>query len=289
MFSATMDDQSSVKQLPILEMSVDDWIEVHDAPCQRNTAARAKRAKQQHLKTLSPVHRICHMAVLPNGAQYKLDGHTRAFLWASGELERPESVYVHTLQASDLSEVSTLYDAFDSPDAVEKSGDRLYGYLRELGHTMKSRMFKRGGVTFALSIITGRSGKLTRETIQSWFGELVMLDNRNYPFRPDTGTQGRDLIAAEIAACLMTLRKDGPAAFKFWDKYVAGQGQSVDGTRDGLEALRQLRDVRSAAKTLTGEANARNFAGHALSAYEAYKKGRVYTGGTRSTNLRTYL
>lgn len=47
-------------------------------------------------------------AALPGGRLIKLDGHTRAFLWASGQLQKPPCVYVRVYLAANMEEAKEL-------------------------------------------------------------------------------------------------------------------------------------------------------------------------------------
>ena len=66
-----------------IEMSIEEWIKVKDCPTQRNTEIHAKSARKKNLKESSITHsQVSAAQVKTKGNMYKLDGHTRAYLWS---------------------------------------------------------------------------------------------------------------------------------------------------------------------------------------------------------------
>ena len=74
----------------IKRMGVRQWVNVPDNPRQRDTVRHANKAKRKHLKEADEAHGIVFAAMLDGEITWKLDGHTRAYLWDTGELELPK-------------------------------------------------------------------------------------------------------------------------------------------------------------------------------------------------------
>src|SRR5882672_12509291 len=101
----------------IMAMGPKDWAAIPDNPRQRDTVAHARRAAQTNLKEPHPTHLKVHMARLADGRCYKLDGHTRSYLWEIGKLEAPQAVQVQVWDVADLDAAKELYNTFDSTAA----------------------------------------------------------------------------------------------------------------------------------------------------------------------------
>ena len=75
-------------------MLPEEWFTVPDCPIQRDTKRHADKASKSHLKQQSSAQWIVHMATLPDGRCFKVDGHTRSLLWEEGRLPVPEFLHV---------------------------------------------------------------------------------------------------------------------------------------------------------------------------------------------------
>jgi len=131
-----------------MTMTIDDWIAVPDNPVQRDTERHARKAT--HLHALHPTHQVVEMARLPNGEQYKVDAHSRAYLW-DGRLagegirpERPRLLTVNVWACQSLADVKRHYDTCDSKAAVVTLPDKLHGAQRELELRFRSTLLKSG-------------------------------------------------------------------------------------------------------------------------------------------------
>lgn len=207
----------------IVMMDVDDWIMVPDNPRQRNTEAHANKAKRNHLKELSITHLDVEMAELKNGKQrWKVDGHTRAWLWKHELLEHPNiklRVKVFLIDTKD--DAIELYAHTDNPMAVETAQDQFWGACNLAGLKLQKNFWKTGGGTSAIKVLyAGRPSNLrTIDIIPAVppFKEALtiidgyQLDKKKFP-------------AAILAAMICTIVRDGVPAMSFWLAYNNDEG-----------------------------------------------------------------
>lgn len=258
-------------------MSPEEWGKVFDNPRQRDTAARAKRAR--HLMVPQPVHAMVHMARLPDGRTYKLDGHTRSYVWTAGLVEPPEYVEAQVWDCATLTEAKELYDTFDSPNAVENATDRVYGALREMdvsfqSHALRDQMFS-AAVRMAYELMFGQNAARaasTHQLLTYWLPELVLLDNCD-----PTKKRFRGSI---MAAALLTFRRYGPAASPFWAAWQADAGTKIDGTMDAVQAYSERVERLAKENLLSGRKGYQTVARVTISAFEAYQREYVYVVGS---------
>ncbi|MEM8627451.1 MAG: hypothetical protein AAGF32_05875 [Pseudomonadota bacterium] len=217
-------------------MPVAKWSTVLDNPRQRDTVRRAARAK--HLKQFDPVHMMVHLAELPDGTQIKLDGHTRAHLWSTGEVAGPSDVHATVWRVKTIDDAKELYGKFDSQSAVENTLDKMFGAHRELGISFQSGLLRNMRFTNALRLAlealttqaTARSWEVN-QLIRYWLPELELLDKCN--------PHVRRFPAPVMAAALLTFARYGVEADEFWAAYSAEQGIKIDGQRDSVQALEE--------------------------------------------------
>lgn len=264
------------------------WYEVSDCPIQRDTERHAKMAVKKHLKEAASTHANVNAAELPDGTLYKLDGHTRAYLWQRGELEKPSNQLVMMVyRAESINDVKELYKQFDNASATESSKDKLSGIYRDMGLTPQSNTLEHGGVITALKIIhaynkdtVGRQFDMYSE-LPKWIDELVALDGLN----SETGK----MTTPCIAAFFITYKLYGRDSMTFWHNYINDLGVKQGGARDGVQALTELIETRKAAKQNQGQANHREILAKAISCFEKFVAGSNYTVGIKSTDVAKYL
>lgn len=141
-------DGTIVPELPIKEsgsinsywMSYDEFSELPEVFCQRNTEGRLSKA-QKHLSTLIPEHCVVFVAKLtepgevygkkyPKGHRWRIDSNTRALNWArAGSDAIPKDVFVIEYSFEDPDRIRKSYNTFDSPDSVERNQEKLYGII----------------------------------------------------------------------------------------------------------------------------------------------------------------
>ena len=266
-------------------MTPEEWAEIPDNPKQRDTAARAVRASRQHLKNFAAPQANVSAARLPDGTTYKLDGHTRSYLWMNSKLEAPASLRVDVYNVETLDEIMSLYDMFDNPQAAESATDRLTGAYRFYKITPKSRLLTQGGVTSALRILTGHTGGGTNfnilTSVKNWKKELEAIDKCDLP--PEKITTGL------LVAALLGVRLIGEDTLLFWERFAAGLGERANGASDAVDMLLRTMEKRRASRTLSGSSNHRDIAGKAFAAMEAWKAGRFYTQHIKGVDVSILL
>jgi len=265
-------------------MSIEEWSRVKDNPIQRDTERHAEKAKKKHLKHLADTHFRVSAAILPNGDIYKLDGHTRSFLWDAGELERPPALLVDLYSASDLEHVKKLYKQFDSKDAAEDSSDKKHGAFRQQGFAPKSNLIKHGGLISAMAMLAGYSGvdkSNVYDLVDFWISEIRAIDQKMY--------SNATFPSAILAALLLTVRMDGERAFLFWDPFDRQEGSKQGRERCPVQALLDVHAEKRIRRQMSGGSNMKDLLGKAISCYEMHKKGGSYVTGVKTTNPDTYV
>ena len=121
-------------------MDYNDFAELDEVFCQRNTEGRLSKA-QKHLSKLLPEHVVVYVARLTKadtvfGKKYKagklwrIDSNTRALNWKKGGSDAiPEKVFVIEYSFDSIDRIRESYNTFDSPDSVERNQEKMYGIL----------------------------------------------------------------------------------------------------------------------------------------------------------------
>ena len=120
--------------------SLQDFLNLPEVPCQRNTEARLSRARK-YLREVRPEHCIVHLVrltqdctvagkIYPKGMMFRNDGNTRALNWSEeGSNYLPERLVAIIYDYEDLDQIKEAYDCFDSAEATEKNQQKIYGIL----------------------------------------------------------------------------------------------------------------------------------------------------------------
>lgn len=274
-----------------IEMTPEEWIAVPDNPRQRDTERRLA-TRSAHLRSGVPTLVDVAMAVLPDGSRVKLDGHTRALLWAREPGYAPPTVYVRAYLVASLEEALALYPTFDSKEAMETNADKASGALRAAGITPAQPFLKKGtfsqGLEWADAMLCGsESGMRNRgpsvyELVAKWRPEIEALD----ALPPIKLTR---MNAPLFAAALLTLRRRPERAAEFWSAYAGDRGTKIDNEIDGVEAVNWLFG-RMRNKTNSVRVG---YVSRVVSAFEMWHRDRAYsmkTGtGPKTTNMQAYL
>ena len=254
----------------VIEMSVSDWSKVPDNPRQRDTIKRAKNASRKHLKSYSKLHRVVFAATHNGSLLCKLDGHTRACLWDSGELETPHcgKVLVCLFEVASTEEAKELYDQLDSNSAVKKPSDMIFGAARELGFCLNSHLLR--SCAFANQIKIATSGKKFSgniyEMIKDWQKELQWLDAMAM-------TSGNTIL---ISVMLVAIRLDGVVkAAEFFSMLDSDKGTKIDGSSDGIQLVSSMLKVRRAEGRTSGYENLIQICGQVWTGYGIWKRGET--------------
>lgn len=275
-----------------LRMTVDEWIAVRDNPRQRDTEGRASRAR--HLRVLAPDHSHVSMAVVKGAGKFKLDGHTRAFLWKSGKLERPRGgVEVSVYHVGSPEEAAELYTHFDNKQATKSATDDVHGAFHAMGYEPKSGLVRTGrltsGLRGAFAVAYGKNAKggtynhSIFDVINDFAAEILALD--------DLGCSQGSLTGGEQAAFLLSFRKHADRVLPFWHAYMGNGGTMANGEMDGVVAFRRLIEQRKAAKTLAGGDNQYDVTARGLACVERWLKNETYSvrAGVKAIDVAGYI
>lgn len=259
-------------------LSPEEWAAIPANPRQRDTERHA--AKAVHLRKPHPVHAFVSMAVLPDGRRYKLDGHTRSFLWEKGDVEAPTLLTVDTWNCDNVEQVKQLYGVFDNASAVETTADRMFGAYREHGLEFKSPLLRARKIVaatrFAYKILFG-----VRPAVESSEYDLLRYWRPEFGLLDDCMPSNKEFPTGITAASIITFRRHGLDALDFWDRYSHDRGNKRNGERDAVQALRDRVDSMRGERKLTSASNIDTLVAVALSAFQADRKNYIYTGGIK--------
>lgn len=229
------------ERIVTLAMPTDVWIALPGHPRQRDTERHARAAhwrEARHAEGALKTHLAHVTAALLDGKLIKVDGHTRAYLWASGKLERPDEVIVTAYKVRDQQELLDLYRTFDVPSAGESWTDRVLGAFREHGYTPRSNIISRGLLANATHIALrgipmARRSRQIREfdiykAVGAFLPEIIVLDRMGIP--QDLALSG--ILAAGLIA--LTLH---PESKGFFERLFAKIGEKRGGRMDPVEAI----------------------------------------------------
>ena len=172
---------------------------------------------------------------------WKLDGHTRSYLWHKDEIPQPEALHVNVFRVRNEQEAERLYSHFDSIIAVENGRDATFGACRSLGLHFESGFMQSmkfgGAVRQAYRYVDGTTWAREPESryrAVEYFADELMLIDQCSPFAarwPQNITCG----------AILSFARRGDAVLPFWQAYTAGMGMKRGKEKDGVEALEQYR------------------------------------------------
>ena len=260
----------------VVTMPWQAWAKLPNHPRQRDVEQHAKASHWDKLKSPPPVlagvlRRVT--AAEFEGRWYKVDGHTRTYLWERGDLEPPETVEIVLYRPTTRQELNDLYAAFDAASAAQSQHDKVWGAIQEAGLELQSARLKRGFLTTALQValhgfdlgkgLPTKRGFDEYEAISLFARELKALDGVDPKWEAFT--------SGVIAAGLIGLTID-PAQTDFWSLLARQQGSMQLGKRDPIEGVLELiRETRQrkefsyddhaqlCARVLNGWSSFRNF------------------------------
>ena len=272
-----------MNQFPIQRsMTLEEWYTVPDNPVQRDTKRHAEHAAKNHLTKAVSSQWIVHMATLPDGRCFKLDGHTRSPLWEEGRLQVPEQLMVIAHPCHNLEEVKALYSTHDNTKAGEKAPDIVYGGFRLHGINPQSSLFKKCMLATVMRILP-HTGDNQYNNIGKWKNEIIAFDEANPVY-------GHLYPSGVVAGALATFRRHPEAAAEFWSTFQADGGCKEGTTRDGVQALREYIPINRSSSGRDGSTELYGLACCVISAFEQWRKGRHYKSlSIRRTDLRDYI
>ncbi|MBK8168649.1 MAG: hypothetical protein IPK64_22100 [bacterium] len=232
----------TASRIETFEMPVEDWIALPDHPHQRNTR---RHANAPHLKFArraggAVADHLSHTVAARLGETcYKVDGHTRAHLWAQGKLPRPERVHVTLYRVADRAELDRLYAIFDSASAAKNRNDEVFAGYRECGIEPRSKRLRDGLLGDALNIAL-RGAARTQQSrrrpeldlfraVAVFKDELVLLDGID--------PQPNPFYSGVVAAALIGLALyPTDRTLDFFDKMNRKEGNRKAGRSDPVDA-----------------------------------------------------
>lgn len=224
-------------------MPVSTWIALPDHPRRRDTARQARKAHWQSVRFASgPAFESTRWVIAADldGKLTKVDGHTRALLWAKGKLPDPGEVFATVYRCKDRRELNELHAAFDTQAAAETVFDKVTGAFSEQGLVLTSKRLRSGTIADALSIATrgvargedaegGTSGEFdVYGAVELYSEELQLLDTVN--------PQNETFYTGVLAAALLALALD-PSTLEFFRALSEEQGQTRDGRLDPVAGV----------------------------------------------------
>lgn len=246
-------------------MTAAEWSAVADNPRQRDTVARAAKAK--HLDVLEATHTMVSIAELPDGKRYKLDAHTRAYKWQADPTLAPQSLLdVRVYVVPDIAEVKRLYMHFDGKAAVETAADAVFGGMREARISPKSEFVRRSrfaaALTAAYSYICGDIVKVSHyERVRFFQKQIRSLDS----------FVGATKRMCSPASCvyLMAHRKHGEVVNEFFQRFIKDEGVKDGKRRDCVQWFSEL--MSEYVKAARGKGPVFNhYVGHGLRCVEMW-------------------
>jgi hypothetical protein len=266
----------------IKKMSVTEWINVPDNPRQRDTVRHARAAKRSYLGKLEEPHKVVFAAIHNGEVKWKLDGHTRAYLWENGELEYPNGkLHVVCFDVDGEDDAKRLYLMFDNQSAAENAADRVSGACREHGICLASPLLRGYRFTLALQCASGPPKYARREYdyVGLWKEELQELDSWDL---------GKGIHTSLIALALVLIANGETKAKEFFAAYDKGHGIKDATGRDGVAALEQHASDRKAKDQNAGWDNIEDFFERAFTCFAAYRDGRRMQSGPRRSKRQTF-
>lgn len=264
--------------MSIRKMTADQWCKVTDNPRQRPTERHAERAARQHLKEYSVTQDTVFAAALPGGTLVKLDGHTRAYLWASGQLQKPPCVYVRVYLASSMDEAKELYTHFDSRTATETSKEQIGGALSEAGIEATSGLLNYGSYKSALNKLQD-GGASVYKIVSGWRRELQLLDSVGF-------TKNSLKVGGVLGALILLRTRTADPVISFLELVRADKGTKTDKGSDAVEMFCRLNDQQG---NSGGESAIYELAGRMVALYDGYLAKRFYKHTPRCSDVRAML
>jgi hypothetical protein len=270
------------QQLIPRTMTHEEWFTVPDCPIQRDTKRHADKASKSHLKEQSSAQLIVHMATLPDGRCFKIDGHTRSLLWEDGRLPVPELLHVMVHPCQSLQEVLHLYTHFDGQGQAEDAPDKVYGAFRFHKISPNSSLIKKCRLAMVMRALP-YPGNNTYDAVSCWKKEIIAFDNTG----PVPGTH---FPSGVLAGALATFRRHPKAAIAFWTNYQNDQGVKSGKERDGVQALREFVQRRRKTTGRDCASNIYDLACRVISTFESWRSKRYYKSNhIKRTDLREYI
>lgn len=225
-------------------LALEDWIDLPNHPHHRNTMRHAGTAV--HLKcakkaTGAVARHLAHVvAAYWDGRYYKVDGHTRTYLWQCGELPKPDRLHVTIYRVASRAELDALYEAFDTSTAIKTGYDQVLAGLRDCGLQLQSKRLRQGFLNDALNIaLRGTTRDMqdpalpeldVYQAVAVFKQELELLDSIN--------PQPSPFYSGVVAAALIGLSLfETKRVLGFFDRLNRKEGNRKNGRSDPVDAV----------------------------------------------------
>ena len=277
------------------------------APSQRDHAARAKNKRALHLLTACPhfkdgtdnAHVPVDIAKTPDGKIYKVDGHTRSYIWEHGlgEASPPKKLLATIWDCANEESVNELYYRLDNSMAVETSADKYQGAIRKFGVQFQSpKLIKGHSVPSALGMayhefigISDRAQKRNvYESFETLLPELRLLDQCKLV---DAKSVHERWPSVMIAVALTIFAAKGKEAVPFWSDYSENRGHKEGASMDGTQLLSEMLAKKKAAHDLNDAASRSEVLRVSVKAYQLFSCQSMTDklGGATPRLTREYL
>jgi hypothetical protein len=264
----------------LVEMSTRDWIDLPAHPRQRDTKRQsqkphfdaARRATEAAKETIRWV-----IAADLQGRIFKVQGHARSFLWATGGLEPPQAVYATVFRCASWQALLDLHSAFDSRLAAETAVDKVLGAYRQHGLVLKSKRLRYGMIADALWLALRGVARKTDTGAQSsnddldvyqavgvFRNELIMLDSVS----PDPDVFQTGVVAAALLG--LAINTEG---LPFFAALAKNEGCKKGSMLDPIEATRQLIEGVKKSRSSWVRSSHEELCGKTLRAYSIWCRG----------------
>ena len=224
-----------VKPVERIFMTPEEWFNVPDNPIQKEK--RASRPNIGHLRKFVEEHASVRLGVLPNGAQFKIEGHTRSRIWKFAPWLVdfiPSQLTVDVYPCKNFKEAAERFRRVDNPAAVKNATDEVHGSFKLMRVATKSKFFQNASnikspLGYAFECLykalfdetTNYKDHSIDEMVDAFKDALNALDGINV---------NRNLMPAPfVMAFLLAYTKHGNDIVPFFEKINAG----TYGRRDG--------------------------------------------------------
>jgi hypothetical protein len=274
-----------------VEMPVSEWIAMPDHPRQRDTERHSRKSHWKLARgARGPVAEALRWVIAADlaGTLYKVDGHTRAYLWDNQGLPVPKTVFATIYRCKSISDVNEVYGVFDTQVASETLYDQVTGAFREQGLDLKSKRLRAGTIVDALSIARraqagGKEDFDLYEAVAYFAQELRLLDSVDpQPDQFHTGVVSAALLALALNSNSLKFFAR-LATMKVPDSKTSKKKEVIDPVEDVLWNIAKIKKEKTGWKPEVQMA----LCATTLGAIESWKKGEkdpLYWSAANSTD-----
>jgi hypothetical protein len=267
-----------------ITMKMNKFFKLEDCPMQRSTEIRAPKASKQHLSIPHLVQYDVAVGIL-NNKMYKVDGHTRSFLWQMGHLPiLQEDLDVAVWHVETLDELLYIYKTYDNKYAAETSNDIISGLFR-LNDIKQSKSWKTpfsltASLKLAHSIMHPNQSRTMESAIIDLQIPIQIINDSNI----GSGRPGAGL----LAAMYILVDRDGKSAIEFFKKLLSNDGKKENKRMDSIQALIETLNYLKTQKLHT-EVSKNTICRYTLFAYESHLSGKMYSTNSIIKDYKTKL